>query len=225
MRHLRDLHRGEDAYVLGSGASLDYLDPAFFDGRLTIACNEVALRWRPTRYVVTKYHGLAHRAANLLPDATVVVSRFQHGNRNEREAHGLPPNAAVFDHPHNQGDDFSAITDWPNDPDQLVVSWSTITTAMHLAAHMGAANIIIVGHDCGSLDGRSHVTGYPEPENRGQWLPYPDEAAWLARIELDSIAVRERLRDLYGVRTYSLSPFLNYGLEGVSYTRCATVAV
>lgn len=219
MKSFRDRHAGEDAWVIGSGATLDYLDPAFFEGRLTIGINEVALRWTPTTYIVTKYHDVAERAARALPDRRVVVSRHLHGNRDEREATGLPGNVTIFDHRNNEGDGFDAAADWPTDPDALVVSWSTITTAMHFAAHLGAANIILVGHDCGTLGGRVHVRGYPEPANTGAWLPYPDEASWLVRIERDSMAVREQLQRRYGVRVYSLSPFLNYARDGVSYER------
>jgi len=44
--------------------------------------------------------------------------------------------------------------------DHLVVSYSTITSAIHLAAYMGAKNIILVGHDSGTLDGECNFDGY-----------------------------------------------------------------
>ena len=43
--------------------------------------------------------------------------------------------------------------------DGLVVSHSTITSAMHLAAYMGAATVILAGHDCGALDGQLNFAG------------------------------------------------------------------
>ena len=33
------LHEGETIYVIGSGATLDYLSPDFFDDKLSIAVN------------------------------------------------------------------------------------------------------------------------------------------------------------------------------------------
>lgn len=214
---LRDLHHGEDAYVIGSGATLDFLDPLFFDGRLTIGCNLVSTVWSQTRYTVTKYHEVARTVADAVPWSTVVVSSHLHGNLGERTIGEIPDNVVPFDHLHNRGHEFDPVRDWPTDPDQLVVSWSTITSALHFAAYLGVRNIILVGHDCGLLDGRAHVLGYPVPENRGQWLPEPDEEVWLARIEQDSLGVRGQLIRRYGVRVYSLSPFLSYRRDGVSF--------
>lgn len=217
MKALRGLCAGADVWVIGSGPSLDYLDSTFFDGRITIGLNLVPLVWRKTTFAVTKYHEIARRVGDALPDTTVLVSRHLHGNRDERTAADLPPNVVVFDHPHNEGDEFAVSSHWPADPDSLVVSWSTITSAMHAAAYLGAANVILVGHDCGPIDGRGHVAGYPEPVNTGQWAPEPDESAWLRRIERDSLAVRDVLRERYGCRVLSLSPFLSPNLDGHAY--------
>ncbi len=41
MDDYENLHEGETIYVLGSGATLDYLTPDFFDDKLTIAVNFV----------------------------------------------------------------------------------------------------------------------------------------------------------------------------------------
>lgn len=221
MNALRGRHAGDDVWVIGSGASLDFLDPAFFRDRITIGVNLVSLAYVETRYTVTKYHDVARRVALARPASTVVVSRHLHGNLDERTADDLPAGVVVFDHAHNRGEEFRAATDWPAGEDELVVSWSTITSAMHLAAHLGAANVILAGHDVGALGGRTHVTGYPEPVNHGQWAPYPDERAWLARIEQDSIDVRSELRRRYGCRVLSLSPFLTPNLDGIAYERAA----
>ncbi len=202
----RDIHRGEDVYVIGSGASLDHYDPRFFDGRITIGCNEVALRWRETTYTVTKYHDCARRVAER-SDGVVFTPRYLHGNHAHDLVSVMPSNVVVFDHPTNMAEAFDVDRDWPDSG--LVVSWSTITTAMHLAAYMGAGAIILVGHDCGPVGGRLHVTGYPEPHDPDGWLPIPDEATWLGHIARDSIAVKRKLIDRYGVHVVSLSPFVN----------------
>ena len=68
----------------------------------------------------------------------------------------------------------------PKRDNKLIVSGSTITTAIHLAAHMGAKYIILLGHDCGTLDGENNflkkckksgvngliVVDLPWPENK-----------------------------------------------------------
>lgn len=209
MADLQDRHRDADIYVIGSGASLDYYDRGFFDDKVTVGCNEVSLRWRETTYTVTKYHDCAVRVAERYEDLTVVTPRYLHGNHAHDPIGRMPDNVVIFDHPTNRGEDFDAERDWPEHVHDLVVSWSTITTAMHFAAYLGAANIVVVGHDCGPVGGRLHVRDYPLPGDPDGWLPIPDEATWLRRIASDSIAVKQKLEDSYAVRVVSLSPFVN----------------
>jgi hypothetical protein len=54
---LEGKHDGETAYVIGSGKTLEYYEPAFFEDKLTIAVNfgwSFKLEW--VDYMVTKYH-------------------------------------------------------------------------------------------------------------------------------------------------------------------------
>ena len=32
--YLKDIHKGQDIYVIASGASMDYVDPSFFEGKI-----------------------------------------------------------------------------------------------------------------------------------------------------------------------------------------------
>ena len=98
--------------------------------------------------------------------------------------------------------------------DMIVVSYSTITSAIHIAAYMGATNIIIVGHDCGTLDGNVNIAGYDESPHGAQF--YRD---FFTRIEPQTIALRAKLKEIYGCNVYSLNPFINFGLEGHKYER------
>ena len=34
--YLKDIHKHRDIYVIASGASMDYVDPSFFEGKITI---------------------------------------------------------------------------------------------------------------------------------------------------------------------------------------------
>jgi hypothetical protein len=107
--------------------------------------------------------------------------------------------------------------DWPNQETGLYVSWSSITSAMHFAAYLGAKNIILVGHDCGEIDGQSWVKDY------GYETGNPSEMAEAKQrnyaFENQSIAVKQRLKELYKCNIYSLNPFINYNLEGVTLPR------
>lgn len=212
IRELRGQHPGEDIYVLGSGGSLNFLDRCFFDGKVTVAVNSSARAWGLTpSYVVVKEHREeADPNLDAFPNTPVVISRYIAGGGASPGAHQANfshPNAYVFDHLPNEVAAFQADRHWPADPDMLVVSWSTITSAMHFAAYLGAKNIILVAHDCGQVGDNAYVNGYGAQA----------DLEWLMRIESQSLDVRQELERRYGVRVYSLSPFLTPNLDGVPY--------
>jgi carbonic anhydrase len=94
------------------------------------------------------------------------------------------------------------------DSRMIVVSYSTITSAMHVAAVMGAANIILCGHDCGTLNGNSRFSGYNEALMGDR--RYRD---WLKEILPQTMAVRKRIRAVFGCNVYTLSPFIGIDPE------------
>jgi hypothetical protein len=79
---------------------------------------------------------------------------------------------------------------------------------------MGAATVMMVGADCGILDGKTNEGTHPLTE-----VPDPTRTpeAILARWEGHLRLVKRKLVDEYGVRIYSLNPFLNPNLEGHSW--------
>lgn len=210
----RGLHPGSDIYVIAAGHTLDYLDQRFFDGKLTIAINQVATIWGITpTYLVGKHHPFIAREAEALPGVPTIVPRHEVGGTSQdRWAYDLP-NVHLFDHLDNRVHEAQFPRDWPPHPDMLVVSWSTITTAMHFAAYLGAANIIVVAHDCGTLGNQPYVSGYLQAINADMH----QSRDWVKQIEGQTREVKRELAERYGVRVYSLSPFLNYNLEGVPY--------
>ena len=201
--------------MLGSGATLNFIDPKFFHKKITVSVNDVGVTYLPTtKYVVTKYHPEAIGYAQQLPDTNVVVSRGSLGGPH----YGALPvlkNLYTFDHNINRDASTSVVTDWPLEDGSLYVSWSSITSAMHLSAYLGAKNIIMVAHDCGELDDKGWVSGYPVETWDGRKV---DEAKQRNKqFEMQSIAVKKKLIQLYGCNIYSLNPFINYNLEGVKY--------
>ena len=206
---LQDRHPDSTIYVIGAGGTLNFLDPAFFRGQLVIAINEVASHWPiAPQYIVTKYHEIADEKAASFPDVAIIVPRFQYGNRSQPERAFDQPNVYRFDHVTNHGQDFDASRHWPEGPGDLVVSWSTITTGIHLGAYLGASTLILVGHDCGQLGDKNYVDSY---------RPGLTDENWFTTIENQSIGVKKELVRRYGTRVYSLSPFINYNLEGTPY--------
>lgn len=203
---LAGIHFGADIWVIASGPSAGFIAPGFFDNKLTIGVNRVWTRFE-TNYLVIKEAMVLQAAINT--GAIVVASKHHCGQIGcqVNKAHG---DFYYFEHEDNglEEVDLDVIG-----TDKLVVSFSTITSAMHLAAYMGAANIILVGHDCGTIDGKLNFDGYPQNLLKDDEF-YRD---FLKRIERQSQAVRDRLLEVYGCRVYSLNPWLNFRLEDHNY--------
>ena len=201
--------------MLGSGATLNFIDPKFFSKKITVCVNEVGEVYLPTtKYVITKYHPEAIKFAQNMPDVNVVVSRGSLGGPHYPALPALK-NLYTFNHNTNRDAATSVVADWPLENGSLYVSWSSITSAMHFAAYLGAKNIIMVAHDCGELDDKSWVDGYVYDT----WDETKVEEAKQRnkQFEIQSIAVKGKLKELYGCNVYSLNPFINYNLEGVKF--------
>lgn len=208
---LKNRHAGQDIWIIAAGASLNHVDPAFFAGKIAIGLNQVFKKF-PCSYLVRKESMFSAEAfATGIP---LILSKHDTGSH-RGPLNSVPGPAYYFDHPDNVGVPLDCIT--PTG-DQIIVSASTITSAMHVAAYMGAANILLCGHDCGTLDGKAAFDNYYQPgeleraAERGHIY-----CKWLRDIECQSILVRDRLREVYGCRIYSLNPFIGLGIEGHRY--------
>jgi hypothetical protein len=109
----------------------------------------------------------------------------------------------------------------PTEENSLYVSFSTITTGIHLASHMGAKNIILIGHDCGTLNGECNFTGYHTKQTKGlNWRGNEKGyEKWLLDIEGVTIELKKLLQEKYGCNICSLNPFINFNLEGNIYEK------
>jgi hypothetical protein len=75
---------------------------------------------------------------------------------------------------------------------------------MHLAAHLGASTIILVGADCGQIDGKDRVNDYQVQGGHTLWQLYDGHHQLM----------KQYLEKRYGVKVHSLNPFINLNLEG-----------
>jgi len=212
---LKNIHMNKDIYVLGSGATLNFVDPDFFKNKITICVNEVGQAYLPkTKYVLTKHHPEAIKHAEEMPKTKIIVSFGDCGNIDTKTLPNLP-NLYGFHHKQNMCENANVNRDWPIEETGLYVSWSSITSAMHFAAYLGAKNIILVGHDCGEIDNQTWVNNYGyETQNPSEMLQAKQRNY---AFENQSIAVKQKLKELYNCNIYSLNPFINFNLEGISY--------
>ena len=202
LEDLRDKHAGETVWVLGSGPSLNFIDSGFFADKVVVSTNFAAqvMKIRP-QFLFTHYH---ENAQELLDTADVVVT-LEHDTMTRLTWQSEPHASLVLipqDSPNPPGihwNIFGAHT--PRD-DSLAYGTSSLHGSMHLAAWLGASHIMMVGADCGAIDGEHRVLDYPEGEQ--PWDMY----------DRHHREMKQWLEQNYGVTVYSLNPFINLNLEG-----------
>lgn len=214
-KELKNIHKGKDIWVVAAGPSMNYVDPGFFDkNKIVIGVNRISNFFK-CDYTVNKDHRGFEELKENLNETKVILSQWRHGNPGTQE-NTIDCDFYFFTHPSKPEEqpDLDVIG-----TDDIVVSWSTITSALHLAAYMGAKNILICGHDCGALNGEITVKDYYKNLN-------PDQGnidvyhTWLkTSIEDHTIKVKEKIKEIYGTNIYSLNPFINLALEGNKYER------
>lgn len=222
---LKNRHEGKDIYVVAAGPSAELIPREFLADKIVIGVNRVFVRF-PCTYTISKEYADATYEKELENSGAIpVTAKWDTGNifQGKMRKNALifrRPEYYFFDHQENLREtvDLSVIQ---QDSRKLVVSFSTITSAMHLAAHMGAASIHLIGHDCGLLNGKAVFDGYYRDMTVSPWESLDEYKAWLEKIESQTRVVRDRIRDVYGCTTFSVNPFVNFGLEGNSYTRNA----
>ena len=212
LEDFRDVHCCKTVYVFGSGATLNYLAPSFFDDKICVATNFAGSVFGLRRYYVfSHYHADAVAEAALPQTVAVFTPHREHGT----DAEFLVEVSKVVTFPTTTGRPGTSFNpsgkDWPTLDNSLVIGSSGIHGAMHLAAYLGAKFIVLVGADCGTLGGAERVEGYVQGEH--PWELY----------ELHLRDMKQRLWDVYGCQVYSLNPFINYSLEGTQYRGAASI--
>lgn len=211
---LKNIHKDQDIWVIAAGSSMNFIDPSFFENKITIGINRVCIKF-DCNYLVAK----DGRGFSLIKDAInnktkILLSKHESGNPHQN-LNTYDDEHWIFDHPPKPGEkpDLSCIK---SDSDKIVVSYSTITSGIHLAAYMGAANIMICGHDCGTIDGESTIKDYYKEikPHHGSEAAY---VSWLSKIENHTAAVCHKLTKEYNCNIHSLNPFINLNLEGHKY--------
>lgn len=202
----RDRHRGATVYVLGSGSSLDHIDPGFFAGKVVVTTNHIGVELGlDDFYCVSHYHIDANLIAASHPHIPIIVPEVDQGGNQLADHAPEHPNVWAFPTNQQAYAAFDPESHWPTEPDSLVVGPTSLHMTMHFAHYLGAAYIVLVGADCGTLDGRENRDGH----DRGIGSPWGVWALALPRVA-------DQLRRM-GTEVYSLNPFVNFALEGHSY--------
>lgn len=214
IKEFKNLHNEEDIWIIAAGPSMNYIDPSFFANKVTIGINRVCMKFDCNYLVAKDGRGFNLIKKNINNKTKIVLSKHESGNLNQN-LNSYDGEFWTFEHPPKPGEkpDLTAITP---ESDKIVVSYSTITSGIHLAAYMGAKNIIICGHDCGTIDGESTIKYYYKDikPHHGSDEAYVN---WLSKIENHTTAVCHKITKEFNCNIHSLNPFINLNLEGHNY--------
>lgn len=204
IKSLKNKHKNKTIYIVGSGGSLSFINPNFFKDKLSIAVNYAGRvhGFSPT-YLFSHYH--EDTKINLDAESIGVTLEFDTNTKSSWL--GEKPDNLYFtpmsyiDPP---GSSWSPYIN-PTPDDGLVYGSSSIHGAMHLGAYLGAKYLVLVGVDCGILDGQHRIKDYPTGHT--PWAIY----------EAHNRQLKAWLKEKYKVEIYSLNPFINFNLEGHTF--------
>lgn len=219
--NFNNIHKNEDIYVICSGKSIDFIDDNFFDNKILIGVNRVYNRVNCNYYVRKESNNLKEYIDNFLKDDEILfISRGCSGNINNKNYeliktnYNKKNNIIVYNHDDNVYNDIRKISieTIQAKNNKLITSYSTITSAIHLAYYMGAKNIILVGHDCCKIDNQANYSNYHNDETLSiAWkTENKDEAYinWLYSIGQMTKHIKNLLRQL-NVSLLSINPFVS----------------
>ena len=211
------MYKRDDIYVICSGKSCDFIDKTFFDNKITIGVNQSYQKFG-ANYLVRKENRHMLEVINQCQNTIHCITVGNCGMNNEQ-------NVETYKKSNVKSDNIYFINHWPNNPqvifpddsNKLIVSHSTVTTAIHLAAYMGAKNILLVGHDNVSIDGEVNFKGYYDKFKRQQ-AGVNEYKGWLNAIKNNTLQVKNILKEKYGCNVYSINPFTNLRFDGHKIT-------
>lgn len=210
----KDKLKGEDVWIAGAGPSMNFINMDFFEDKITFAINSMFERIKANFTIMTDMDFIEDALNN---DNTVIASKYDGANEHRGLNNSISENLIIFQHIKREGsklelngDFFYKCLNSIGKDDNIFVGCGTLVSSMHVAAYMGAKNIILCGNDCGYIDEIRYLKGYKE------FVPGALNNA-LERFNIGGKIVKDKLKEVYGCNIYSLNPFINFGLEGHKY--------
>ena len=206
-------HEGETIFIIGSGKSLDFYDKRMFEHVTTIGVN-FAYKHFNINYNIIHHHSILSECVQDISktNTKLFVSEYDCGVIDEKfKDNTINKNYITYKHNNQtyqkiEHDIFEYIKG-----DSLYMGGTTTVNAISLAVYMGAKNIILVGCDAGSINGEPNFEGYYTEKHSTERQHYHS----VRTVEL--IKKIRKILNSQDIYLSSLSPFLDYNLEGNTY--------
>ena len=214
---LKNKHKEEDIWIITAGSSMDYVSKDLFDNKITISVNDM-VQYFKSDYLVMKdcmkpKFAKALKCAESL-NIPLLFTKYHEGKSQSELNKVNNTNSYIFDHNPKIKSFEEEVKNLKEN--EIINSRSTVTTAMHIAAYMGAKNIILCGHDCGTINGNLYYKNYlPGGKHPKQWWGGLEGA--ISQYEYQTSITCDYLKRKYNSNVVSLNPFINFNLGGNKY--------
>ena len=221
LTELKNKYNNQDIWIVLAGSSMDYISQEFFENKIVLGVNQVYKHYK-CDYIIMKDCMETPRYTRSIEqlqskNIPLIYSEYYKGDDSKEKNIANHSNAYYFKHNSKRNSFDYGLENLLND--EIISSKSTVTSMMHIAAYMGARNIILCGHDCGRLDGNLYYEDYMEKDWQSS-ENWPGISTRINEIEIETLKVRNYLMKKYKCNIHSLNPFLNFGLEGHKFTAC-----
>lgn len=212
-RDFAGIWSGETVWVVSGGATSRHLHPGFLTGKPVVAVNYAgdALSLNDFHTVTNHWDDAAKIATDhpTLPVITTEVEQMPTGWESGLTAEQLPPNVIRVPTVEQPFQRYCVTEHWPTDG-RFTLGPTSLHLALHWAVYLGAAHLVLVGADCGLIDGDHHIPNYTGNLN-GQ-PPHLHFDLWTRTLT----SIAEKLR-ADGIGVHSLNPWVTLALEGHRY--------
>jgi len=217
---LKNKYKGEDIWIVLAGSSMNYVSDSFFENKIVLGANQVYKHYS-CDYIIMKDCMETPRYTRSVQECKekgipLIFSEYFKGDDSKELNTPDYENSYFFKH-NSKKTEFDYNLENLKE-DEILSSKSTAASIIHIAAYMGAKNIILCGHDCGRLDGDMYYDGYMESD----WISsenWPGIDSHTSKIEIETQKLRLYLMETYDCNIHSLNPFLNFGLEGHKFVK------
>lgn len=161
---LKDVHKGQDIWIVCGGPSMNYVHPSFFEGKITMGVGEIFKVIRGLTYYMRKDgqeyqgHNIIEEIQKHMPESKLIVSDH-YGCAEEWPINDFETDMDYyyFEHLPSHGE---LSEEWNKHEGKFANGIGTAGIAVHLCAYMGAKNIIICGNDTVFVDHKDYIDGY-----------------------------------------------------------------
>ena len=192
---LKNIHKDEDIYVINSGKSMDFYPKNIFDNKVVVGVNRVCRFFRCNYTVLKDQSGIDEVKSGEY--GKLVCSLRDRGFLSTKKI-DISCCDYVFEHKQNimYGNDFKT------GEDELLCSASTTSTAIHLAAYMGAKNIYVCGQDGIAINGECCMTGYYKENDNLMLQTIEDYSEFVSKCLKQCDKICEYISEKYGCNIY-----------------------